>query len=61
MALNDQSAASLLTAISQVGFPIVLTGYLLIRFEKKLETLTESILKLTEVISRNKGEDHHGK
>ncbi|MDQ0115688.1 YvrJ family protein [Paenibacillus harenae] len=50
-----------LTAISQVGFPIVLTGYLLLRFEKKLETLTESILKLTEIINNYMNEENHGK
>ncbi|MFD3260762.1 YvrJ family protein [Paenibacillus lentus] len=54
---NSQSLTYLLTAISQVGFPIVLTGYLLIRFEKKLEILTESILKLTEVINKKMSGD----
>lgn len=53
--------ASLLTAISQVGFPIVLTGYLLIRFEKRLEVLNESIMKLTEVITKKMSEESHGK
>lgn len=50
-----------LTAISQVGFPIVLTAYLLLRFEKKLEILTESILKLMEVINNKSDDDHYGK
>jgi len=59
--MDEQPLAYLLTAISQVGFPIVLTGYLLTRFEKKLETLTESILKLTEVIKKNMSEESHGK
>ncbi|RUS46741.1 YvrJ family protein [Cohnella sp. AR92] len=58
---ESQTLTYLLTAVSQVGFPIVLTGYLLIRFEKKLETLTESILRLTEVIKKNSSEDSHGK
>ena len=58
---ENQSISYLIAAISQVGFPIVLTGYLLIPFEKKLETLTESILKLSEVIIKNSNEDSHGK
>ncbi|MFD2658985.1 YvrJ family protein [Paenibacillus thailandensis] len=59
--MDDPSLSYLLTAVSQVGFPIVLTGYLLIRFEKKLETLTESILNLTEVIHKKMSEDSNGK
>ncbi|WP_235941227.1 YvrJ family protein [Paenibacillus puerhi] len=51
----------LFTAVSQVGFPIVLTGYLLIRFEKKIETLTESISKLADVIIKKMSEESHGK
>ncbi|MFF2912415.1 MULTISPECIES: YvrJ family protein [Bacillales] len=58
--METQPLAYLLTAISQIGFPIVLTGYLLVRFEKKLETLTESILKLTEVINKNMSGERHG-
>lgn len=51
-------STNLLTAISQVGFPIVLTGYLLMRFERKLEILTDTINKLTEVIIQNSGGSH---
>lgn len=58
---GTQPLTYILTAISQVGFPIVLTGYLLLRFEKKLETLTESILKLVEVINQNSSEESHEK
>lgn len=47
---GTQPFTYLLTAISQVGFPIVLTGYLLIRFEKKIEALTETISRLIDVI-----------
>ncbi|SDF93759.1 YvrJ protein family protein [Fontibacillus panacisegetis] len=42
MGEGQQPFTYLLTAISQVGFPIVLTAYLLTRFEKKLDKLTES-------------------
>jgi hypothetical protein len=34
--------------ISEVGFPIVVTLYLLHRIERKLDTVNESILKLPE-------------
>ncbi|MHA6482033.1 YvrJ family protein [Paenibacillus sp. strain BS8-2] len=51
--------SSVFSAISQVGFPIVITTYLLLRFEKKLETLTASILKLTEVIIKNTNGERH--
>ncbi|MGM1046865.1 YvrJ protein family protein [Paenibacillus uliginis N3/975] len=47
----------LITAISNFGFPIVITGYLLIRFEKKIENLNDSIQALAQVIrdgGRNK-------
>lgn len=38
---TTQNLTYIITAVSQVGFPIVITGYLLLRFEKKLENLTE--------------------
>ncbi|TVX88418.1 YvrJ family protein [Paenibacillus agilis] len=49
--------SDLLSAISQVGFPIVLTGYLLLRFEKKLDILTETIKNLTDVVSAKREDD----
>ncbi len=42
----------LLSLISNVGFPIVLSLYLLTRIEEKLERLTESINNLNSIISR---------
>lgn len=43
--------------ISNFGFPIVMTIYLLIRFEKKLERLTVGLDYLREVIvQKKKGE-----
>lgn len=32
--------------LGNLGFPIVLAGYLLLRFEKKIESLTEAIFDL---------------
>lgn len=38
---------NLYTSIANLGFPIVITLYLLIRIEGKLETLTSSINSLS--------------
>lgn len=40
----------MLKAIGNFGFPIVVSAYLLIRFEAKMEKLSESIVALTKVI-----------
>lgn len=37
--------------ISSVGFPITVSIYLLVRFEKKIEVLNKSIQDLTVVIT----------
>jgi hypothetical protein len=34
--------------LGNLGFPVVLAGYLLIRFEKKIESLTEAISALKD-------------
>ncbi len=36
--------------ISNIGFPIVLSMYLLVRIENKMEQLTQSIQRLTTVL-----------
>lgn len=36
--------------ISNIGFPIVLSMYLLVRIENKMEQLTASIQRLTAVL-----------
>ncbi|WP_084786605.1 YvrJ family protein [Bacillus tuaregi] len=38
-----------LEAIGNVGFPVLVTFYLLMRFEKKIDILTETIDKLIEI------------
>lgn len=43
-----------INAINNVGFPIVITVYLFLRFEKKLENLKDSIDNLTDVIKDTK-------
>lgn len=41
----------LLPQIANVGFPVVLSMYLLVRIEGKLEVLTSAIGELTKAIS----------
>jgi hypothetical protein len=43
--------------LGNFGFPILMTSYLLIRFEKKIEMLTEAVseLKNTCMFSNEKG------
>lgn len=45
----------LISQIGNFGFPIVLSMYLLIRIEGKMEQLSTSIIKLTSVLEK-KGE-----
>ena len=40
-----------IAAIGNFGFPLVLAVYLLLRFEKKIEVLTDAISTLKEVIN----------
>lgn len=42
----------LIKLISNVGFPIAVAVYLLIRSEKKMDILTESITKLTGAVDK---------
>lgn len=46
--------AEWVTTIGNFGFPIALTIYLFIRFEKKLDKLETSINRLTRVIKELK-------
>ncbi len=41
----------LISNIANLGFPIAVSVYLLVRMEKKLEVLTESIDKLSQAIN----------
>ena len=41
---------TLLNLVSTVGFPIVITFYLLFRFEKKLNQNTEVMMELIETL-----------
>lgn len=46
----------ILTAISQVGFPIAISIYLLIRFEQKMEKLGSIVFIQTDTIKEQKQE-----
>lgn len=46
MEIND-----LLNLIANIGFPVVISAYLLIRLEKQIMTLTYSINKLNTIVS----------
>ena len=43
---------TILQAIGNVGFPIVVAAYLLVRIENKLEGLTASIASLARAIDK---------
>jgi hypothetical protein len=45
----------LIGLIGNVGFPVAVSGYLLIRLEKQLEILSSSINKLNNIISAKVG------
>ncbi|MFN2781551.1 MULTISPECIES: YvrJ family protein [Bacillus] len=42
----------IMTVVGNFGFPLVLAVYLLLRFEKKIESLTEAINHLRSVIKK---------
>lgn len=44
-------ATELATLISNMGFPIAITAYLLIRLEREIGNLTKSINKLNTIVS----------
>lgn len=55
MSTGDKALIDIfINAIGNFGFPLVLAVYLLLRFEKKIEVLTEAIFKLKEVINNRR-------
>lgn len=50
MEVND-----LISLIGNVGFPVAISGYLLIRLEKQMRSLSSSINKLNTIISTKLG------
>ena len=47
--------SELINLIANVGFPVAISAYLLIRLEKQILTLTFSINKLNTIISTKLG------
>ena len=46
-----------ISLVGNVGFPIVVAFYLLIRFERKIDNLTDAINKMSDIMeNRNKKE-----
>jgi len=46
-------AELIFSQLANFGFPVVLSWYLLVRMESKLDKLTESIATLTNTITRS--------
>ncbi|HWO95593.1 YvrJ family protein [Paenibacillus ehimensis] len=57
--MDDTQTISLITnSISNFGFPIAITAYLLTRFEKKIDGLNSSILELTQTLRGVQNKNH---
>lgn len=54
MIMSPLETEHLLSQIGNFGFPLVLAIYLLVRFEKKIEKLTEVISQLESNIKKLK-------
>jgi flagellar biogenesis protein FliO len=50
-----------LTAIANVGFPIAVAAYLLIRIESKMDSLSSSINQLSTILSVKLGSNDGNK
>ncbi|MBD8591432.1 MULTISPECIES: YvrJ family protein [Peribacillus] len=50
----DQNLNQFATLIGNFGFPLVLAAYLLLRMEKKIESLTSAITSLKNSIENRK-------
>jgi len=46
-----------LQAIGNVGFPVAVTAYLLVRIESKLEALTAGIARLAEAVAAERRQE----
>lgn len=42
----------IISILGNFGFPVVIAIYLLIRFEKRIENLTEAITQLQKIMNR---------
>lgn len=46
----EMDVPQLVAILSNFGFPVVVAIYLLVRFEKRIEGLTEAITQLQEIM-----------
>ncbi|WP_059172237.1 YvrJ family protein [Bacillus sp. FJAT-27445] len=44
--------AQIITILGNFGFPVAIAIYLLLRFEKRIEGLTEAISKLQQIMNK---------
>jgi len=52
--MTQENVSMWISLIGNFGFPIAITVYLFIRFERKLDKLEASIMELSEVIKYQK-------
>ncbi|SDL96504.1 MULTISPECIES: YvrJ family protein [Sediminibacillus] len=52
--MDSTLVPSLVTLVSDLGFPVVMVLYLLFRFEKRITALAQSIDRLKEAVSQEK-------
>lgn len=50
MEMADVSLDTIVSLIGEMGFPMIITAYLLLRFERKIEKLSEAIQELKNSI-----------
>lgn len=55
--MNEDIWVNLITGLGNQSFAIVIASYLLIRFEKKIESLNHSIINLVQVIKDKESGD----
>lgn len=50
--MNTATIETFIAIVGNFGFPLVLAAYLLLRFEKKIEFLTDAIYSLKDVVGK---------
>ncbi|MBO2943822.1 YvrJ family protein [Paenibacillus sp. F411] len=57
--MQDSSWITLMSSVvSNLGFPIVVAGFLLLRVEKKLEALNHAVLELQKELRDDRNASH---
>lgn len=50
--MDPMNVDNWIIVLGNFGFPIVITGYLLVRFEKRIESLAEAIDNLKDAVNK---------